>query len=76
MAEPPQDTNLLAQAGVAMTTVLGWFWAMIRGNSKKLDDIRADLAEHEKHVAENYPTRQQMIDELDKTVRPGNSSIF
>jgi uncharacterized membrane-anchored protein YhcB (DUF1043 family) len=71
MAEPSSgDATLLTQIGVGVTTILGWFWAMITGNRRKLDEIKADLAEHEKHVAENYPTRAQMEDTLDKTVRP------
>lgn len=70
MAEPPQDTTLLTYIGTGVATIMGWFWAMIMGNRKKLDEINASLAQHEKHVAENYPTRDQMREALDDTVVP------
>ena len=70
MAEPPQDATLLTQIGVGVTTILGWFWYLITGNSKKYDMLRDALSDHEKHVAENYPTKPEMEKALDKTVAP------
>lgn len=70
MAEPPQDAGLLAQISGGLALVLGWFWAMLNGNKKNIDAVKAQVEDHEKRVLKEYPTRDEMFDALDKTVRP------
>lgn len=74
MAEP-HDTGLLAQISGGLALVLGWFWAMLTGNRKKIEAVDDKIESHEKRVLREYPTRPEVADMLDKTVVPIHSKL-
>ncbi len=80
--EPPHEhSGLLAQIAVGATTILGWFWAVIIRNSKRvdemnqanvkrLDEIQEKIQEHELETAKRHPTNEQMYVALKVVFEP------
>lgn len=74
MAEP-HDPGLLAQISGGLALILGWFWTMLGGQRKKLDNLAEKINDHEKRVLKDYPSRPEMYDALDKTVVPIHNKL-
>lgn len=71
----PEDENTMKLAGLGLSTVLGWFFALWNGTKKRIETLSEDLNEHRVHVAATYPTKTQMDESLEKLMVQINESV-